>query len=41
MPPRTRVLTALATLATTLAIGVGPATAADWVGLGDSYAAGP
>ena len=41
MLPRTRVLTALAMLAATFTIGVAGATAADWVGLGDSYAAGP
>jgi hypothetical protein len=31
----------VAVLAATLAIGVASASAADWVGLGDSYAAGP
>jgi hypothetical protein len=41
MLPRTRVLTACAALAATLTIGAAGASAADWVGLGDSYAAGP
>src|SRR5919198_2328168 len=31
----------VAVLAATLALGAGSASAADWVGLGDSYAAGP
>jgi lysophospholipase L1-like esterase len=31
----------VAVLAATLALGAGTASAADWVGLGDSYAAGP
>jgi hypothetical protein len=31
----------VAVLAATLAVGVASASAADWVGLGDSYAAGP
>jgi hypothetical protein len=31
----------VAVLAATLAVGAGSASAADWVGLGDSYAAGP
>jgi hypothetical protein len=41
MQRRRRVVTVLATLAATLALGAGSAAAADWVGLGDSYAAGP
>jgi GDSL-like lipase/acylhydrolase family protein len=36
-----RILPLLATLAATLTIGVAGASAADWAGLGDSYAAGP
>jgi hypothetical protein len=41
MQRRRRVVAVLATLAATLALGAGSAAAADWVGLGDSYAAGP
>jgi lysophospholipase L1-like esterase len=38
---RSRILALLATLAATLVLGVAGAGAADWAGLGDSYAAGP
>src|SRR6266511_904497 len=36
-----RVVAVLAALAATLTIGAAAAPAADWAGLGDSYAAGP
>jgi lysophospholipase L1-like esterase len=38
---RVRVLVVLASLAGALSIGAGGASAANWAGLGDSYAAGP
>src|SRR5262245_47466122 len=41
MQRRRRVVAVLATLAAALALAAGSAAAADWVGLGDSYAAGP
>jgi lysophospholipase L1-like esterase len=41
MLPRLRILAAFAALAAALTIGVAGARAADWAGLGDSYAAGP
>jgi hypothetical protein len=41
MQRRRRVVAVLATLAASLALAAGSASAADWAGLGDSYAAGP
>jgi len=41
MPRRVRVLVVLASIAGALTIGAGGAWAANWAGLGDSYAAGP
>jgi GDSL-like Lipase/Acylhydrolase family len=38
---RTRIAAAAAAALATLAVAAAPASAADWVGLGDSYAAGP
>jgi hypothetical protein len=38
---RVRVLVVLASIAGALTVGAGGASAANWVGLGDSYAAGP
>ena len=38
---RVRVLVVLASIAGALTVGAAGASAADWVGLGDSYAAGP
>ena len=38
---RVRVLVVLASLAGALSVGAAGASAADWAGLGDSYAAGP